>query len=88
MPKHHAIKVYKVSWMLNSMHTRPVPQIEESGSLYVLDILYSWELMQRIVLGQLRASSTQLYEVSSTPSQPALCITYSCIYQQKSVTQV
>ena len=74
---HHDIKVYKMSWMLNPMHARCVPQMEwlavSSGHTVHM------ELMQRIVLGQLKASSAQLYEVFSTPSLPAVCITYSCI---------
>jgi hypothetical protein len=42
MPKHHAIKLYKTSRMLNSTHARPVRQTEDSSLLYVLAILYSW----------------------------------------------
>ena len=40
------------------------------------------EHIQRIVLGQLKASSTQLYEVPSTPSQPAISHTVVLIIKK------
>ena len=54
------------------LHTRKT--CETDGGVWLA--VYSghtvlMELTQRIVLGRLKASSTQLYEVSSTPSQPA-----------------